>query len=103
MSSKLTGRAGRALLTLLLPAAPLRAQRAAQAGDSLGVTACESGVAVSRLRADVAGSLAAREVEAHEAVHRRQAAAFPICEAWLASLTSTRRVIEAELPAYCAQ
>jgi hypothetical protein len=43
------------------------------------------------------------EVEAHEAVHRDQAAAHPTCEAFIASLTSPRRIIDAELPAYCAQ
>jgi hypothetical protein len=42
-------------------------------------------------------------VLAHEAVHRQQAAGFPSCEAWQASLVSAKRVIEMEIPAYCAQ
>lgn len=36
-------------------------------------------------------------------MHRAQAEAFPTCEAFLAGLTSARRIIEVELPAYCAQ
>ncbi len=43
------------------------------------------------------------EVEAHEAIHREQAAGHSSCDAFLASLTSARRIIDAELPAYCAQ
>ena len=48
-------------------------------------------------------SLLVAEIEAHEAVHREQAAAHGSCDAFLATLTSARRVIDAELPAYCAQ
>jgi hypothetical protein len=58
---------------------------------------------VTRLRADVRDSLLREQLEAHEAVHRAQAEAFGTCEAFLASLTSARRIIDAELPAYCAQ
>jgi hypothetical protein len=43
------------------------------------------------------------EVEAHEAVHRAQASAYPSCEAFVATITSARRTIEVELPAYCVQ
>ena len=92
-------------LVVLLTASPtaLVAQRPAQADDFLGLTRCEGGVAVSRLRTDVTDSVLVAEVEAHEAVHRAQAAAYPSCEAFVATLTSARRVIEVELPAYCAQ
>jgi hypothetical protein len=51
----------------------------------------------------VGDSLLRLQLEAHEAVHRAQAAAFPTCEAFLAGLTSARRIIDVELPAYCAQ
>ena len=43
------------------------------------------------------------EIEAHESVHRRQATAYESCEAFLATLTSARHIIEAELPEFCAQ
>ena len=36
-------------------------------------------------------------------MHRTQAAEFASCEAFLASITSARRIIDLELPAYCAQ
>jgi hypothetical protein len=58
---------------------------------------------VTRLRADVTDSLLLAQLEAHEAVHRAQASAFGSCEEFLASLTTARRIIAAELPAYCAQ
>ncbi len=90
-------------LLLVLLSTPLAAQRAAESGDFLGLTRCEGGVPVSVLRPDVAGSTLAPEIEAHEAVHRAQAAEFRSCEAFVATLTSARRVIEVELPAYCAQ
>ena len=92
-------------LVVLLIASPaaLLAQRPAQVDDFLGLTRCEGGMAVSRLRPDVTDSTLVAEVEAHEAVHRGQAAAYPSCEAFVATLTSARRVIEVELPAYCAQ
>jgi hypothetical protein len=93
-----------ALLILLgLGAAPAHGQRDARADDFLGITRCEDGAAVTAVRADVRDSTLRAEIEAHEEVHRRQAAAFPSCEAFLASITSARRIIEIELPAYCAQ
>ena len=79
------------------------AQRAARADDFLGITRCEAGRAVTLLRGDVRDSLLRDQLEAHEAVHRAQAEAFGACEVYLASLTSARRIIDAELPAYCAQ
>ncbi len=91
------------LVLLIASPAALLAQRPAQADDFLGLTRCEGRVAVSRLRPDVTDSALVAEVEAHEAVHRAQAAAYPSCEAFVATLTSARRVIEVELPAYCAQ
>lgn len=90
------------VLHLLAPSAVL-AQRDARPDDFLGLTTCEAGTAVTTLRPDVRDSLLVAEVEAHEAVHREQASAHLSCEAFLASLTSARRIIEAELPAYCAQ
>jgi hypothetical protein len=89
-------------LQLLAPAG-LAAQRDAQPDDFLGLTTCEAGAAVTTLRPDVRDSLLVAEIEAHEAVHREQAAAHESCDAFLATLTSARRIIEAELPAYCAQ
>ena len=91
------------LALLLLAPAPLAAQRDARVDDFLGVTRCEAGVAVTVVRPDVSDSSLLDEVHAHEAVHRRQAAAFPSCERFLASITTARRIIEVELPAYCAQ
>jgi hypothetical protein len=82
---------------------PLAAQRPATADDFLGVTRCEAGRAVSAVRADVRDSLTVAQLEAHEAIHRAQAARFPTCEAFLASVRTAREVIDAELPAYCAQ
>jgi hypothetical protein len=69
----------------------------------LGYTFCRSGLAESWVRADIVGTAQAEEVLAHEGVHREQAATFPSCEAWQASLVSAKRVIEMEIPAYCAQ
>ncbi len=89
-------------LWLLVPAAAA-AQRDATPDDFLGLTRCEAGTAVTNLRPDVRDSMVIEEVEAHEAVHREQAAAHPSCEAFLATLTSALRIIDAELPAYCAQ
>ena len=85
--------------------APLRlaAQREARPDDFLGLTTCEAGAAVTTLRPDVRDSLLVAEIEAHEAVHREQATAHGSCDAFFATLTSARRVIDAELPAYCAQ
>jgi hypothetical protein len=91
------------VLALSLPLDPATAQRAARADDYLGLTRCEAGRAVTLLRDDVRDSLLRAQLEAHEAVHRAQAAGFGTCEAFLASLTSARRIIEVELPAYCAQ
>jgi hypothetical protein len=71
--------------------------------DFPGITLCDGGRAISRIRADVKDSLLRAQLEAHEAVHRDQADAYPSCEAFLAELTSARRIIDIELPAYCAQ
>ena len=90
-----------ALGALFPRAAP--AQREARQDDFLGLTRCEAGAAVTALRPDVRDSLTIAEVGAHEAVHREQAAAHGNCEAFLATLTTARRIIDAELPAYCAQ
>jgi hypothetical protein len=101
-----TGSGGRvALVALMLAgtAGSLAAQRPAVLDDFPGITRCEGGQAVSRIRDDVRDSLARAQLEAHEAVHRAQAAAFPSCEAFMAGLTTARRIIDVELPAYCAQ
>ena len=90
------------LLFALLPRAGL-AQRAAVPDDFPGLTWCDGGQAVSRIRADVQDSLARAQLEAHEAVHRAQAAAVGSCDDFLSGLTSARQVIDVELPAYCAQ
>jgi len=87
---------------LLIPR-QLAAQREARPDDFLGVTTCEAGAAITTLRPDLRDSLMIAEIEAHEAVHREQAAAHGTCEAFLATLTSARRIIDAELPAYCVQ
>jgi hypothetical protein len=89
-------------LSLLMPGAAA-AQRDATPDDFLGLTRCEAGRAVTNLRPDVRDSMLVAEVEAHESVHREQAAAHESCDAFLATLTSARRIIDAELPAYCAQ
>ncbi len=86
----------------LWPAA-LRAQRPATADDFLGLTRCEAGSAITRMRQDVRDSLLLAQLEAHEAVHRAQASAYPTCEAFVAEVRSARRLIDVELPAYCAQ
>ena len=91
------------LLTFALGPPAAQAQRAAQIDDFLGITRCADGQAVTELRADVRDSALLAEVEAHEEVHRTQAAEFASCEAFLASITSARRIIDLELPAYCAQ
>ena len=36
-------------------------------------------------------------------MHRAQAAAFGSCAMFLASLSTARKILEAEFPAYCAQ
>ena len=92
-----------ALALHLLAPTVLAAQRDARPDDFLGLTTCEAGGAVTTLRPDVRDSLLVAEVEAHEAVHREQASAHASCDAFLATLTSARRIIDAELPAYCAQ
>jgi len=96
---------GAVILALALPLVPqlARAQRPAVPDDFPGITQCERGRAVSRIRADVRDSLLRAQLEAHEAVHLAQAAAFPSCEAFVGGLTSARRIIDVELPAYCAQ
>lgn len=90
-------------LALGWAAGPAWAQRAAVLDDFPGITRCEGGQAISRIRADVQDSLLRAQLEAHEAVHRAQAATFPSCEAFVAGLTSARHIIDVELPAYCAQ
>jgi hypothetical protein len=90
-------------LMLAAIAGPLGAQRPAVLEDFPGITSCEGGRAVSRIRDDVRDSLVRAQLEAHEAVHRAQAAGFPSCEAFMAGLTTARRIIDVELPAYCAQ
>jgi hypothetical protein len=79
------------------------AQRAAVADDFAGITRCDRGRAITRIRADVRDTLIRAQLEAHEAVHRSQAAEFSTCDAFIAELTSARRIIDVELPAYCAQ
>jgi hypothetical protein len=79
------------------------AQRAAVPDDFPGITWCEGGRAISRIRADVRDSLLRAQLEAHESVHRAQADGFLSCEAFLQGLTSARGIIDVELPAYCAQ
>ena len=93
------------VLAVLLPvlARPGAAQRDATVDDFLGITRCEGGTAVTVVRGDVRDSTVLAEVHAHEEVHRRQAGEYPSCEAFLASITTARRIIEVELPAYCAQ
>ncbi len=91
------------ILLILLAPSGAAAQRAATPDDFLGLTSCEAGSAITRLRPDIRDSSLIEEIEAHESVHREQAAAFDSCDAFLATLTSARAVIDAELPAYCAQ
>ncbi len=67
------------------------------------MTVCESDQPVTRLRSDITDTLLLAQLSAHEAVHREQARAFGSCRGFLASLTTARRIIDAELPAYCAQ
>ncbi|MEO7986155.1 MAG: hypothetical protein ABI766_06445 [Gemmatimonadales bacterium] len=95
----------RPLLLLSLMVWPLgaQAQRPATSDDFLSLTRCDAGRTVTVTRADVRDSLLLVQLEGHEAVHRRQAAAFPTCEAFISSLRSARAIIDAELPAYCAQ
>ena len=90
------------VVSLALPSIGL-AQRAAVPEDFPGLTWCDGGRAVSRIRADVQDSLVRAQLEAHEAVHREQALAMASCEVFLSELTSARRIIDVELPAYCAQ
>ena len=98
----------RFLALALACAAPLHGQTAAVRGPAipngyLGYTFCRAGLAETWIRADIVGAPQAEEVLAHEAVHRRQAGEAPSCEAFFAGLTSARRVVEVEIPAYCAQ
>lgn len=81
----------------------LPAQRPARGDDFLGLTYCEAGRAVSQFRPDVSDSAVIAQLAAHEEVHRRQAAAHSSCEAFIATLSSARSIIDVELPAYCAQ
>lgn len=96
-------RRGWLVVSLALWPLAAHAQRPATSDDFLGLTRCEAGRAVTVTRLDVRDSLILAQLEAHEEVHRRQAAAFPTCEAFIASLRSARAIIDAELPAYCAQ
>jgi hypothetical protein len=91
------------LSVLMLAPASATAQRAATPDDFLGLTRCESGRAVTTMRPDVRDTMVLAQLEAHEAVHRAQAAAYSTCESFLASLRSARQVVDVELPAYCAQ
>ena len=95
------------LLAVLLGTPPaLTAQGAALPSfpqGFLGYTFCRNGLAESWVRADIIGTPQAEEVVVHEQVHRHHASLFPSCEVWAASLTSARKVIEMEIPAYCAQ
>lgn len=91
-----------ALAVVGLPRRAL-AQRAAVPDDFPGITRCEGSRAVTRIRTDVRDSLLLAQLEAHEAVHRAQAAGYPTCQAFLAGLRTARQVIDVELPAYCAQ
>jgi hypothetical protein len=100
---RLTGRLGTLALLLGVWCPPVAAQRAALPDDFLGLTRCEAGRAVTRLRRDVQDSLLREQLEAHEAVHRRQAEGFPSCDAFMETLGTARRIIDVELPAYCAQ
>jgi hypothetical protein len=79
------------------------AQRTATPDDFLGLTRCESGRVVTRMRPDVRDTLVLAQLEAHEAVHRAQAQAYSTCEAFVGSIRSARQVVDVELPAYCAQ
>jgi hypothetical protein len=92
-----------AALGVILFAGESRAQRAATPDDFPGLTWCDGGQPISRIRPDIRDSLLLAQIEAHEAVHREQALAYASCESFLAGLTSARRVIDVELPAYCAQ
>jgi len=101
-----TGRALQSSLPLVLAclwSPPAWAQRAAVPDDFLGLTHCEAGRAVTRFRADVRDSLLREQLEAHEAVHRRQSERFASCETFMATLRTARSIIAVELPAYCAQ
>lgn len=80
-----------------------QAQRPATPDDFPGLTSCDDGKPTTRIRADITDSMQLTQLRVHEAVHRLQAKAFPTCESFMASLTSARRIIDVELPAYCAQ
>ncbi len=96
-------------LLALIVAGPVQAQSVAEVrgpaipNGYLGYTFCRAGLAETWIRADIVGTPQADEVLAHEAVHRRQAEEAASCEAFFASLVSARRVVEVEIPAYCAQ
>src|SRR5262245_18568417 len=79
------------------------AQRAAVPEDFVGLTHCDSGRAVTRMRADIRDTLVRAQLEAHESVHRAQAGKFATCEAFTASVASARQIIDVEVPADCAQ
>jgi hypothetical protein len=99
----MAGVASRVVLFLLALPSLAQAQRDAVPEDFPGITRCEGGRAVSRIQAEIRDSLLRAQLEAHEAVHRAQASAYPTCDDFVATLTTARQIIEAELPAYCAQ
>ncbi|HTO74003.1 MAG TPA: hypothetical protein VMJ30_09290 [Gemmatimonadales bacterium] len=67
------------------------------------ITFCRNGKAESWISAEAAETVHREALLAHEAVHRQQAAAYPSCEEFYASITSPDRLIAVEVPAYCAQ
>jgi len=81
----------------------LQAQRAATSDDFPGLTFCQGDTATTRLNVAATDTLLRAQLEAHEAVHRAQAAAFGSCAQFLASLNTARKILDAEFPAYCAQ
>ena len=83
--------------------ARLTAQRAATADDFPGLTFCQADSATTRLSVAATDTLLRAQLEAHEAVHRAQAAASGSCATIFASLNTARKILDAEFPAYCAQ
>lgn len=82
---------------------PLVAQQPWMPEGQYAVTFCRNGRAESWILASAASSVHREALLAHEAVHREQAAQFPTCEAFYASITTPERLIDVEIPAYCAQ
>lgn len=97
---------GRLLLALvvLIPRAELAAQQQPWMPEGqYAVTFCRDGKAESWILASAAAGVHREALLAHEAVHRRQAERYTTCEEFYATITSPDRLIEVELPAYCAQ